>query len=226
MRFEHEFTVPVPADQAWDILLDVERIAPCMPGATVTSVEGDSFTGQVKVKVGPITVAYSGSASFTEKDAAARRAVVTAKGKETRGAGTAAATVTAVLHDEGAETRVTVDTDLAITGRPAQFGRGVMDDVGRKLLGQFADSVASQLTVGGAAGAAASTEDAGAGPDARAAAAGAEATAGVGSRPAASRPTPDTINAFDVAGASVAKRLAPVLAVIVVLIGVWALFIR
>jgi uncharacterized protein len=232
MQFEHEFTVPVPADQAWDILLDVERIAPCMPGATVTSVEGDSFTGQVKVKVGPITVAYAGSAAFTEKDVEARRVTVTAKGKETRGAGTAAATVAAVLHDEGEQTRVTVNTDLAITGRPAQFGRGVMDDVGRKLLGQFADCVASQLTAGGLAGAEAGTADmgtaeAGSAPGGAATATGGgTAPAGGESRPVVDRPTPDTINAFDVAGASVAKRLAPVLAVIVVLIGVWALFIR
>ena len=224
MQFEHEFTVPVPADEAWDILLDVERIAPCMPGATVTSVDGDSFTGQVKVKVGPITVAYSGSASFTEKDAEARRVAVTAKGKETRGAGTAAATVTALLHDEGEQTRVTVHTDLAITGRPAQFGRGVMDDVGRKLLGQFADCVASQLTVGSSRGVDANATTSG--PDESAAGAATSPAAEGASRPVVDRPTPDTINAFDVAGASVAKRLAPVLAVIVVLIGVWALLIR
>lgn len=150
MEFEHEFTVPVPVDRAWEVLLDVKKIAPCMPGAALDSVDGDSFTGQVKVKVGPITVAYAGSASFLAKDAAAHRAVVEAKGRETRGSGTAAAKVTASMADEGGSTRVTVVTDLAITGRPAQFGRGVMNDVGTKLIGQFADCVASTMSASGA----------------------------------------------------------------------------
>jgi uncharacterized protein len=150
VELEHEFTVPVPVDRAWEVLLDVEKIAPCMPGAALDSVDGDSFTGQVKVKVGPITVAYAGTASFLEKDPAAHRAVVEAKGKETRGSGTAAATVTASMADDGGSTRVTVVTDLAITGRPAQFGRGVMNDVGNKLIGQFADCVATTITASGA----------------------------------------------------------------------------
>jgi carbon monoxide dehydrogenase subunit G len=112
-------------------------------------VDGDSFTGQVKVKVGPITVSYAGKAAFLEKDAAAHRAVVSAKGRETRGSGTAAATVTASMTGDGDSTRVSVVTDLAITGRPAQFGRGVMNDVGNKLLGQFADCLADRLAGGG-----------------------------------------------------------------------------
>jgi carbon monoxide dehydrogenase subunit G len=146
VELEHQFTVPVPVDRAWEVLLDVEKIAPCMPGAVIDSVDGDSFTGQVKVKVGPITVAYSGKASFLEKDATAHRAVVEAKGRETRGSGTAAVTVTASMADEGGSARVTVVTDLAITGRPAQFGRGVLNDVGNKLIGQFADCVATTIT--------------------------------------------------------------------------------
>lgn len=149
MELEHQFTVPVPVDRAWEVLLDVEKIAPCMPGAVIDSVDGDSFTGQVKVKVGPITVAYSGKASFLEKDATAHRAVVEAKGRETRGSGTAAATVTASMADEDGSARVTVVTDLAITGRPAQFGRGVLNDVGNKLIGQFADCVATTITTSG-----------------------------------------------------------------------------
>ena len=149
MELEHQFTVPVPVDRAWEVLLDVEKIAPCMPGAVIDSVDGDSFTGQVKVKVGPITVAYAGKASFLEKDATAHRAVVEAKGRETRGSGTAAATVTASMADEGGSARVTVVTDLAITGRPAQFGRGVLNDVGNKLIGQFADCVATTITTSG-----------------------------------------------------------------------------
>lgn len=152
MELEHQFTVPVPVDRAWEVLLDVEKIAPCMPGAVIDSVDGDSFTGQVKVKVGPITVAYAGKASFLEKDATAHRAVVEAKGRETRGSGTAAATVTASMADEGGSARVTVVTDLAITGRPAQFGRGVLNDVGNKLIGQFADCVATTITTSGTDG--------------------------------------------------------------------------
>jgi carbon monoxide dehydrogenase subunit G len=159
VELEHQFTVPVPVDRAWEVLLDVEKIAPCMPGAVIDSVDGDSFTGQVKVKVGPITVAYSGKASFLEKDATAHRAVVEAKGRETRGSGTAAATVTASMADEGGSARVTVVTDLAITGRPAQFGRGVLNDVGNKLIGQFADCVATTITTSGTDGPAATSPD-------------------------------------------------------------------
>lgn len=211
MQLDHEFTVPVPAEEAWDVLLDVERIAPCMPGATVEAVEDDSFTGNVKVRVGPITVAYSGRASFLEKDAAARRVVVEAKGRETRGAGTAAATVTAQLHEQGEDTRVTVRTDLAITGRPAQFGRGVMDDVGRKLLDQFSACVADRLSAreGAAAGADTGGET------------GGETGAGRPSEPSESRPTTDTINLVEVAGGSVARRLAPAAAVAAVLAIIW-----
>jgi carbon monoxide dehydrogenase subunit G len=135
----------VPIDDAWRVLLDIERIAPCMPGAVLDSVTGDEFTGRVKVKLGPINLTYQGRASFVEKDEAAHRAVIDAKGKDQRGNGTAAATITATLADQGSTTRVDVLTDLNITGRPAQFGRGVMTDVGNKLLGQFADKLAAQL---------------------------------------------------------------------------------
>jgi carbon monoxide dehydrogenase subunit G len=145
VQLQNSFTVPVPVDDAWRVLLDIERIAPCMPGAALDSVEGDDFTGRVKVKLGPINLTYQGKASFVEKDEAARRAVIDAKGKDQRGNGTAAAVVTATLTSEGAATRVDVVTDLNITGRPAQFGRGVMTDVGNKLLGQFADKLAAQL---------------------------------------------------------------------------------
>jgi len=146
MRLDHEFTVPVPASQAWPVLLDIDRIAPCMPGATITKVDGDDFEGTVKVKVGPITVTYGGTASFLEKDEAQRIAVIEARGKETRGSGTANARITAQLFENDAEsTRVAVTTDLSITGKPAQFGRGVMSDVGNKLLGRFADCLAGEL---------------------------------------------------------------------------------
>jgi carbon monoxide dehydrogenase subunit G len=125
MRLDHEFTVPVPAAQAWPVLLDIDRIAPCMPGATITKVDGDDFEGTVKVKVGPITVTYGGTASFLEKDEAQRIAVIEARGKETRGSGTANARHhrAAVRHGDDS-TRVAVVTDLSVTGKPAQFGRG------------------------------------------------------------------------------------------------------
>jgi carbon monoxide dehydrogenase subunit G len=142
----------VPVDEAWRVLLDIERIAPCMPGAALDSVAGDDFTGRVKVKLGPINLTYQGKASFIEKDEAAHKAVIDARGKDQRGNGTAAAVVTARLKAEGSITRVDVLTDLNITGRPAQFGRGVMTDVGNKLLGQFADKLAAQLGEGDAQG--------------------------------------------------------------------------
>jgi carbon monoxide dehydrogenase subunit G len=148
VQLENSFTVPVPVDEAWRVLLDIERIAPCMPGAALDSVTGDDFTGRVKVKLGPINLTYQGKASFIEKDEANHKAVIDARGKDQRGNGTAAAVVTATLAAEGDITRVNVLTDLNITGRPAQFGRGVMTDVGNKLLGQFADKLAVQLGEG------------------------------------------------------------------------------
>src|SRR4051794_20104514 len=128
--------------------MDIERIAPCMPGAALDSVTGDDFTGRVKVKLGPINLTYQGKASFVERDETGHRAVIDARGKDQRGNGTATAMITATLASEGSTTRVDVLTDLNITGRPAQFGRGVMTDVGNKLLGQFADKLAAQLAAG------------------------------------------------------------------------------
>jgi carbon monoxide dehydrogenase subunit G len=146
MRLEHNFTVPVPVDAAWEVLLDLERIAPCLPGATVTGVDGDEFTGTVKVKLGPVTLTYQGKGRFVERDEAAHRAVVEASGRDTRSAGTASATVTSTLTADGdAATRVDVVTDLTVTGRPAQFGRSMISDVSAKLIGQFADCLAETL---------------------------------------------------------------------------------
>jgi len=145
MELEHSFSVPVPAERAWDVLLDVERVAPCMPGATLDSVEGDSVAGKIKVKVGPITMTYAGTAKFTERDRDARAITLEASGKETRGAGTASASVHSRLVPEGDHTLVTVHTTLNVTGKPAQFGRGVMTEVGAKLIGIFADNLAAML---------------------------------------------------------------------------------
>ncbi|MFF3455177.1 SRPBCC family protein [Streptomyces sp. NPDC002730] len=145
MELQNSFTVPVPVDQAWRVLLDIERVAPCMPGATVDSVDGETVKGAVKVRVGPITVTYRGTATFQEKDESAHRIVLAAQGKEVRGQGTARATVTGTLADRDGGTAVNVVTDLTITGRPAQFGRGVMAEVGDKLIGRFADCLSQQL---------------------------------------------------------------------------------
>jgi carbon monoxide dehydrogenase subunit G len=215
------------------VLLDVERIAPCMPGATVESFDGDTIVGRVKVKVGPIQVTYAGTARFSAKDEAARRAVIEATAKEARGNGTAQATITAQLHDAGGtSTDVTVTTDLAITGRPAQFGRGVMVEVGNKLLGRFADCLAGELgsdpTVAAEASAA---EPAVAQP----APAPVAAPTSVPQPAPSPVPTPapvsgpvndEPIDLVATAGLPVLKRLAPVVAGLLVLLVLWRLLRR
>jgi uncharacterized protein len=140
MDLTHRFTVPVPIDEAWAHFNDIGSVAECFPGASVTSAEGDTFAGSVKVKLGPIALVYNGTGTFTEKDEAAHRMVVDAKGKDKRGNGTAGAAVVMTMTESpgaGTSTDIEVVTDLAITGKPAQFGRGVMQDVSDKLLGQF-----------------------------------------------------------------------------------------
>jgi uncharacterized protein len=150
MELDHSFTVPVPPDRAWEVLLDVERIAPCMPGATVEEFDGEVVTGRIKVKVGPVSLTYRGTAKFIERDPDAQVVVVEASGKETRGAGTASATVRASLEPGASEdsTQVTMHTTMNVTGRPAQFGRGVIVEVGGKLVEKFAENLA-QLISGG-----------------------------------------------------------------------------
>ncbi|WP_089103466.1 SRPBCC family protein [Streptomyces hyaluromycini] len=145
MELHHEFTVPVPVDEAWHALLDIERVAPCLPGAVVEDYDGRTVTGSVKVRVGPVTVAYRGTAVFEEQDGSAHRMVLVASGRETRGQGTARAKVTATLAERDGGTAVSVRTDLTVTGRPAQFGRGVLSEVGDRLVGQFADCLAARL---------------------------------------------------------------------------------
>ncbi|GAA4530587.1 SRPBCC family protein [Amycolatopsis samaneae] len=145
MRLDHEFTVPAPIGEVWQAVVDPERVAPCMPGATLTKVEGDTFSGTVKVKLGPISLLYKGTGEFLEKDEAARKVVIKASGKDSRGAGTAAATVTLTLTEAEGGTHGAVATDLAITGKPAQFGRGMIAEVGGKILDTFAGCLAKKL---------------------------------------------------------------------------------
>jgi carbon monoxide dehydrogenase subunit G len=239
VQLDNSFTIPVPVDDAWKVLLDVERIAPCMPGAVVDSVDGDDFTGRVKVKLGPIALTYQGKASFVEKDETTHKAVIDGRGKDQKGNGTASALITATLTAEGDTTRVDVVTDLNITGRPAQFGRGVMVDVGNKLLGQFADKLAAQLTSGDqpaveqpAPAAAANTPAASGGAGAAAVAAAASpnrtvptvtartAPAGTGPRPVPAV-EPEPIDLLGVAGGSVVSKVALPAAGVLVALLIW-----
>ena len=146
MELSHQFTVPIEVEETWAHFNDIASVAECFPGAQVTEADESSFSGSVKVKLGPIALLYNGSGTFIEKDEAAHRFVVDAKGKDKRGNGTAGATVTVTMTDAGGATDVSVDTDLAITGKPAQFGRGVMQDVSDKLLGQFVACLEQRLT--------------------------------------------------------------------------------
>jgi uncharacterized protein len=148
MELQQTFTVPVPVDHAWDALLDPQRIAPCMPGASLESVEGDAFTGNVKIKLGPINLSYRGQARYVTKNADTHTIVIEGTGKDAKGSGAASATVTAVLTGDGDSTTIATTTDLDVTGRPAQFGRGVMNDVANKLESQFAANLAALLTGG------------------------------------------------------------------------------
>ncbi len=145
MELTHDFTVPAPIEQAWATFMDLEQVGGCFPGATVTEVSAEGFAGTVKVKLGPIALQYAGTGQFLSRDDAGHRAVIEAKGKDKRGNGTAGATVTVQLAPAGQGTRVDVTTELSVTGKPAQFGRGVMQDVSDKLLQQFIGCIEGRL---------------------------------------------------------------------------------
>jgi uncharacterized protein len=204
VNIQEEFRVDVPVEEAWRVLLDVERIAPCMPGAQLKEVEGEEFRGVVKVKVGPITAQYKGAARLTEVDDANHRAVIRAEGRDTRGQGNASATVTAALEPDGDGTRVRIDSDVTITGKVAQFGRGVIADVSSKLLDQFVANLERDVLSGSDAT-----------PAAPAAASSAPRTIDA--------PEAEPVDLLRTAGAPVAKRLVPVVAVAVVVIVVMVL---
>ncbi|WP_030174560.1 SRPBCC family protein [Spirillospora albida] len=145
MELDHDFTVPVPVDEAWSVLLDVERVALCMPGATLDASDGDEHTGRLKVKVGAMTITYRGTARIVSADASSRTVAIEAAAKEARGSGTANATVQARLTEEDGTTKVAVHTKLNVTGRPAQFGRNILAEVGSKLIARFAKALAKEL---------------------------------------------------------------------------------
>jgi len=215
MELSNEFRVPVPVDEAWAVLTDVERIAPCMPGAQLQEVEGDEYRGIVKVKVGPITAQYKGKAKFVELDAASKRAVLLAEGRETRGQGNATATITASLEADGEGTQVHVLTDLAVTGRVAQFGRGVLADVSAKLLDQFVACLESDVLSGEAVDTVpADTTGNGERPEQPVAmeAPATIAAPASGPRQIESRPA-EAVDLLQTAGTPVAKRLLPLVAV-------------
>jgi uncharacterized protein len=148
MDLTHRFSVPVRIDEAWNAFNNLEGLAPCFPGATIDSIQGDEFTGSVRIKLGPVALVYNGSGRYVERNAEDRRVVIEARGKDKRGNGTATAIVTAFFAESGEQTDVEVLTDLAITGKPAQFGRGVISDVSDKLLDQFLACVSGRFSEG------------------------------------------------------------------------------
>jgi len=202
MDLNNSFEVAADRATAWRVLNDVERIAPCLPGAQLEEINGDEFKGNVKVKVGPVTAQYKGKATFIEQNEAEGKVVIKGDGRDSRGAGNASALITATLHEIDAEnTRVDVYTDLSITGKVAQFGRGVMADVSGKLMGQFAENLQELLAEESASSSAAEP-----------AAAAEEETVADGPRKI-SMPEAEAVDLLDAAGAPVFKRVLPVVGV-------------
>jgi carbon monoxide dehydrogenase subunit G len=202
VELTNAFTVRAPVDEVWRVLTDLERIAPCMPGAELQEVDGDDFRGVVKVKVGPITARYEGTARIVERDDAGRRAVVRAEGRDTRGQGNAAATITATVAATPDGSRVEVVTDLSVTGKVAQFGRSVMADVSAKLLEQFVVRLEADVLAGSPS------------PGATAAAPDPGRPRSVTSRPA------EPIDLLATAGAPLLRRAVPLA---LLLVGAWLL---
>jgi carbon monoxide dehydrogenase subunit G len=217
MKITNEFTVNTPIDRAWALLTDLEGIAPCLPGAQLTGVDGDVYQGKVKVKVGPVISEFAGNAQFTEKDDAAYRAVIDAKGRDARSAGNAAAIVTAQLRPDGDRTLVSVDTDLKISGKLAQFGSGMIKEVSGKLLAQFVANLEAKLATQEPAADPAPSAPAGMAEPAATTASAATApdTAAVELAPV---DEPEALDLLGLAGGSIYKRVVPV-AIAVVVIG-------
>jgi uncharacterized protein len=254
MELINTFDVSVPVDTAWAVLTDVERIAPCLPGAQLQEIEGDEYRGIVKVKVGPITAQYKGKATFIEKDDVNHKAVLDASGRDTRGQGNASATITAQLEPNGDGTTVTVTTDLTVTGKVAQFGRGVLADVSAKLLTQFVDNLEQTVLTDDALAGAEVVEEAEQALAAEAAAAAeaveeavdavdlvaAEDEQGIVDPEAVvaaeikveqavrkiDMPEPEAIDLLEHAGSPVLKRAVPVLGVVIAVLVLWRVLRR
>ncbi|MFR9749746.1 SRPBCC family protein [Nocardia sp. 004] len=196
MKIANEFTVNAPVEQAWEVLTDLEQVVPLIPGAQLAGWEGDDFLGRLKIKVGPVTSEFTGKATFVERDEHDHRAVINGSGRDSRGSGNAAATITTQLHEDGDKTRVTVDTDLKIVGKLAQFGKGMLQQVSEKLIGQFVASLEAKLAAGDAAVA--------------------EPAAGPGIRAAQSQPLtrsePEPLDLVDLVGLEMLKKYAPAIA--------------
>ena len=212
IELDNSFTVPVSPERAWDVLLDVERIAPCMPGASVLSIsdDGNEIEGQVKVKLGPLSLSYKGTAKFTDKDVANHTIAIEATGKETRGAGTASANVQAVLKpgDATGSTLVSIHTSLNVTGRPAQFGRSLLPEVSGKLIAQFASNLEALIAADNAPAAAEET----AAPESNGTAADSSSVATATPAPAPAIKQEESLNAFKFVVIPILKRLIPVAA--------------
>jgi uncharacterized protein len=231
MELNNEFRVGVSVPETWKVLTDVERIAPMLPGAQLQEVECDEFRGVVKVKVGPITAQYKGSATFVEQDETGGRVVLKATGRDTRGQGNASATITATMIPDGDGTKVTVVTDLTVTGKVAQFGRGVLADVSAKLIGQFVDSLEADLAGGGGKPGGGTSDGSGAEASSATESSNgrvADASPSNGSGPTTSTgarridaPEAEPLDLLAVAGGSTLKRLVPVVGVVAVILAVF-----
>jgi carbon monoxide dehydrogenase subunit G len=206
MDLNHEFVVNVPVAEAWAILTDLERIAPCLPGAQLTEVEGDTYRGQVKIKVGPILAQFKGQASFVSRDDVAHKASLKGEGRDTTGKGNASAIITAELTSvTPTSTKCTVHTDLSISGKVAQFGRGALADVSDKLLAQFSENLNQLISAAPA-------------PSAPVVA---ETTPAPSEQPTIRKidgPEVAPLNLLDTAGSTIAKRAIPALLGIAVLV--------
>jgi carbon monoxide dehydrogenase subunit G len=213
MELTNEFRVEAAPAEAWEVLTDIERIAPCLPGAELQEIDGDEFRGVVKVKVGPVTAQYKGAARFLERDDDAHRAVLRAEGRETRGQGNASATITAQLTPDGDGTTVSVVTDLTVAGRVAQFGRGILVDVSAKLMAQFADCLAAKIAAGD-------------GPEAGATDAGGGSSVGAGKAGATAPPSAPPVDLLETAGAPVAKRVVSIGVAVTTFLWLTRLFLR
>lgn len=212
MKLENEFRVSVPIERAWEVLTNIPLITPCLPGATLTDHEGEEYKGKIKIKVGPVTADYSGSAVFVQRDETARHVEISASGRDSRGSGNASATITADMTTDGDGTKVSIVTDLKISGKVAQFGKGMIAEVSGKLIDQFVDCIEQEL-LGEAIIDQVATESA-----------TESATAQTAARP---RPQQaETLDLMAYAGNSVYKRVMPVVAVIAVLIALRLLLKR